>query len=94
MSDDDEWDYQSNLATFTAVFQRKGVLFRTGIPRYTGEHQRNMQLMPAQRGGLREYTSSRMWNISTSGVARWLAKVMTHAQTGLQWKYTSRGRSG
>jgi len=26
MSDDDEWDYQSNLATFTAVFQRKSAI--------------------------------------------------------------------
>jgi len=53
-------------------------------------------------GGLRECTydpkdtgvSSRRWNISIPGVARWLAKGKTHAQRGLQWKYTCGGRSG
>ncbi|CAM4537129.1 unnamed protein product [Leuciscus chuanchicus] len=36
--------------------------------------------------------SSRRWNISTPGVARWLAEGKTHAQGGLQWKYTCGGR--
>jgi len=32
-----------------------------------------------------------VWNVLTPGVARWLAKGKTHAQRGLQWKYTCGG---
>ena len=59
---------------------------------------RNMQSCPARGGGLKNThmtrrncirritgVSSRRWNISTPGVARWLAKGKTHAQGGLQW---------
>jgi len=31
------------------------------------------------------------WKFSTPGVARWLPKRKTHAQGGLQWKYTHGG---
>ena len=34
------------------------------------------------------------WNLSTPGVARWLAEGKTHAQRVLQWKYTCGGRQG